>query len=434
MTDWDRLIRLNGGEKIVYESPALDTPAEVWFYAPAWELRLWSAGGLVVHDTDAVTVADPVTARSTLYRLRDQLVVDVEVRSDTAVVRRGVLNGPLVASRIAPGDVAALLADYRALGFRDGAPWNATETRVTVREYRRDGTAWTIRVDGEHTLENGQRVSTAGADRQAAIACAERLVRGKEEDGFSLHLIETFPAQHPNPRPVPPADVVLSATVPTAAPVPVPPDAFAAVDAAVSILTDLHRRIPTAHFVTELLDVPQDQARVEESEGHANFFLDMHAKRVGRWRSAQPGTPRADESSWDYFARIYASITWVLHSEACAGLDMFYCGNVSGGGWSCLEIDSAGTYDTDDHADAVDNPELAELFVFHGGWHYDQSFAFDQRVCSPSGEHPVVPFSDTLECLPPPALPSTVEPFGMWLYHRVSDLAEQAERNLCELL
>jgi hypothetical protein len=227
------------------------------------------------------------------------------------------------------------------------------------------------------------------------------------------------------PRPVPPTDTTTPA---------VPADALAAVDASVSILPDLHRRIPTVHFVTELLDMPGDRARVEESERYADHFLDMHAERVGRRRSARPGALSTDASSWEYFARVYGSITWILHGDAGAELAMFSCGNVSGGGWSCLEVDSAGTYDTEEHADAVDNPELAEVFVFHGGWHTDRSYAFDKRVRSASGEHPVVPFSDMLDCLPPPASPTAVEPFGMWLYRHVSDLAGQAEENLRKLL
>lgn len=220
---------------------------------------------------------------------------------------------------------------------------------------------------------------------------------------------------------------------PQAGPVEAPADEFAAVDAAISILTDLHRRIPTAHFVTELLDMPRDLARVvdvQADEADADFFLDLHDTRIGRWRSTRPDTPREGESSWDYFERVYASITWVLRTEAGSGLGTFLCGNVSGGGESCLEIDSLGTYLVDEHADAMDAPDIAELFVFHGGWHDGLSFALDLRVCSPSGEHPVVRFSDNLRQLPPPVAPDEVEPFGRWLYGRVCDLVERVERNL----
>jgi hypothetical protein len=47
----------------------------------------------------------------------------------------------------------------------------------------------------------------------------------------------------------------------------------------------------------------------------------------------------------------------------------------------------------DDQVAATGNEELADLFVFHGGWHQDRSWAFDHRVSSPGGEYAVIPGS-----------------------------------------
>ena len=130
-TNWDRLIQLNGGAKIYYVEPRLDVKNEVWFYNANAALVISSSGALV--PSKPAKGLGAVTDRATLYQVARALVVDVEVRSEHAVVRRGVLNGSYVENVIAAGDVPALLATYRKLGFRDGSPWHATPKRVLVR-------------------------------------------------------------------------------------------------------------------------------------------------------------------------------------------------------------------------------------------------------------------------------------------------------------
>ncbi|QRO02833.1 hypothetical protein JRI60_37100 [Archangium violaceum] len=157
----------------------------------------------------------------------------------------------------------------------------------------------------------------------------------------------------------------------------------------------------------------------------------MHKERIGRWQTAKPGKPKKRESSWDYFLRVYGSITWIVGSGADDDLPMFLCGNVTGGGWSCLEV-SNDLYEMDDLVEATGNTDLEELLVFHGGWHTRKSFAFDCRVASPSGELAIIPFDESIEKLPRPMKPERVQPFGTWLHKRVSELIRTAEANLHE--
>ncbi|RKH56218.1 hypothetical protein D7V93_20690 [Corallococcus llansteffanensis] len=159
----------------------------------------------------------------------------------------------------------------------------------------------------------------------------------------------------------------------------------------------------------------------------------MHKDRVGLWAKAKPRAPKKRESSWAYFARVYGSITWILDGQADKDLPMFYCGNVTGGGWSCLEIDSNSDYPIDDLVELTGNADFEDLFVFHGGWHHDRSFAFDPREVSATGEQAIIPFDDNITRLPRRMKPERIVPFGHWLYKRVVSLTKVAERNLREL-
>jgi|GEM_PF-3565881 len=434
MANWTRIEKLNGGERIYYVDPPIDSKKEVWFFSGDSRLRIWSDGVLYKGDEEKVAqVTAPVTERFSLYKLLDQLFVDVEVRGEQAVIHRGVLNGSSVAALIAPSEVEPLLARYRALSFRDGTPWNATKKRVTVREYRKDSSdKWTVHVDGTSVIEN-MRKETPTPSREAAIALAQKRIQAKQKAGFRTYLIELIEARHPNPEPKPPKGVPARKPLAKKAAIAKPKNAFEAVDAAVAILKDLHTRIPKAHFVTECLDAKKDRERITSVESHASFFLGMHKQRVGRWKTAKPRAPKKNESSWDYFVRVYGSITWILDGQADEGLAMFYCGNVTGGGWSCLEIVGEGDYEIDDLVEATGNEELEQLLVFHGGWHDGTSWAFDQRVSSPSGEYAIIPFDESMDALPKQMKPERIVPFGDWLYKRVVSLTRIAERNLREV-
>ena len=91
---WERIERLNAGEPIWYVDPRLDAKDEVWFYAPNNELRASSGGVLYKHQR--AEAAPRAAERHTLYRVAAGLYVDVEVRGDRLVLRRGVLNGASV--------------------------------------------------------------------------------------------------------------------------------------------------------------------------------------------------------------------------------------------------------------------------------------------------------------------------------------------------
>ncbi|MET0405091.1 MAG: hypothetical protein ABW123_21935, partial [Cystobacter sp.] len=293
--------------------------------------------------------------------------------------------------------------------------------------------AWTVRVDGT-TVQELRSEPVTTPSREEAIALAEERIRAQEGAGFQTYLVELMPAEYPNPDPRP-AGAGPRRKAPAKKPsLPKPGNPHEAVDVAIALLKDLHTRIPQGHFVTECLELEKDRARVESVEQHVAFFLDTHSNRVGRWNAAGPQAPNANESSWDYFQRVYGTLTWILNSDADAGLDGFYCGNVTGGGWSCLEIPEPGDFSMEEHAEATENEELNQLLVFHGGWHSGCSWAFDQRVKSPAGEFAIVPFEDTMDKMPRRMKPERVVPFGDWLYKRVVSLTRIAERNLREQL
>jgi hypothetical protein len=426
-TDWKRLEQLNGGKKVYYTEPRFDRDGEVWFWDANSNIKISSNGKLAKNERVRKLPA-PLSGRHTLYVVDRQLVVDIEVHGDRAILRRGLLNGDLVTNAIAAGEIDSILVQYRRLGFRDGTPWNATPQRVTLREYRKGG-KWTIHIDGNAVVENWRDESPLRS-RDAAIAEAEKRIAAKQKLGYSLRVIELKQADRANPKPPAPKGVKRPSK-PSARPAfAAPKNPYAAVDTAIAMLRDLHERIPRHHFVAELLDVKADRARLGDSEGHVDFFMKMHRKRLGSWRKAKSSLPKRGQSSWQYFLRTYGSITWILDSEVDEGLEMFYCGNVSGGGWSCLEI-GEDLYDMEDLIDAMEQPKLEALEVFAGGWHDDKSFAFDKRTSSKTNEHPIVRFGEGDPKLAKAG--AKIEPFGTWLHARVGKLTKIVERNLRDL-
>lgn len=410
----------------------LDAGDEVWSYDPKDQLQI-SSGGKVAKAKKTHGVVSGVETRHTLYRVADSLYVDIEVRGTEAVLRRGVLNGRDVTTVIGTNDVGTTLAHYRKLGFRDGTPWHATKTRVTLREYRKGTAQWTIHVDGTFALENW-RTPTKAASRDAAIALAEKKIAAKERAGYTLRLIELKDAEHANPEPKLPKSAPTKPLFGKRPAFPKPATAHGAVDSAIAMLRDVHTRLDRFHFIAECIDPGSvaDRARVENVESNVAFFLQHHAARMGRWKTAKPNTPKLGESSWSYFLRTYGSITWILDTQVDRGLDMFYCGNVTGGGWSCLEV-AEDIYDIDGLSDAVGNPGLEVLDVFHGGWHDGKSFAFDTRTRGRTGDAAIIPFGDDLSELAPAPRANTVKPFGDWLLARVLTQTKLVEKNIREL-
>ena len=250
---------------------------------------------------------------------------------------------------------------------------------MTLREYRKGTAQWTIHVDGAFAIENW-RTPTKTASRDAAIALAEKKISAKEKAGYTLRLIELKPAEHPNPEPKFPKSAPSRPAFAKRPGFPKPATAHGAVDCAIA---------------------------------------------MRKFR-------KSSESSWEYFLRTYGSITWILDAAVDTGLSMFYCGNVTGGGWSCLEI-AENIYDIDALIEATHNTSLEVLEVFHGGWHHDQSFAFDTRTRGRTGDAAIIPFGENIAELPAAPRANTVKPFGDWLLARVMAQTKIAEKNIREL-
>ncbi|MEY4561403.1 MAG: hypothetical protein RLZZ618_680 [Pseudomonadota bacterium] len=260
---WDRLTALNGGDKITYTDPRLDTPSEVWFFSQNFELRIWHDGVLDRDVPDARTLAGKVQHRVTFYNQLKELFVDVEQRGDRLLVRRGVLNGPWMALQLPASELDELRARYRDLGFKEVTPWNASKNKVTRREYRLASggniKAWVVEVDGTTAVID--RKERTAPTREAAVALAEKHIAAKEAKGFSLHLIELMKASHGNPLPtLKGAAKVAPKLLP---PIAKPETPIEAVDAAVALLKSMHERMPQTMFVAECLTKADKKSRVE---------------------------------------------------------------------------------------------------------------------------------------------------------------------------
>jgi len=210
-----------------------------------------------------------------------------------------------------------------------------------------------------------------------------------------------------------------------------PKDAYEAIDTAIAMLKDLHDRYPKSHFVAEHLDVKKEPERMDSLDQQLSIFKRQYKHRIGSWNGKKVPKPRNSESSWDYFQRVYGTVTWLVDNVVERGLPTFPCGNVVGGGWSCLEI-ADDVYDMEGLVKATGNKELENLFVFHGGWHIGRSFAFDQRTRTPAGEHAIVPFDESQQDLPEQTPAKSIQPFGLWFHKHVTGLVRIAEENLRE--
>ncbi|WP_254614409.1 MULTISPECIES: hypothetical protein [unclassified Myxococcus] len=431
MPNWKHLQKLNNGEAIWYSDPQLSLKGEVWLYSAGGELRVWSDGTLSKNQPEALKLSSPVQARFTLFKPMSLLFVDVEVRGAQAVVRRGTINGAFNVSLLDATTGEALVARYRTLGFRDANPWNATKKRVVIREYiQGDSTFWAMKVDGP-VIMDGYDKETATESHEAAIERAEKRIRAKEKVGFVLRTIDLRDASHPNPEPKAPKGAPKKPSAPKGPSFTKPKNAYEAVDTAIAMLKDLHDRYPKAHFVAEHLDVKKEPERMDSLDQQLSIFKRQYKHRIGSWEGAKALKPLKKESSWDYFQRVYGTVTWIVDNAMDRGLPTFPCGNVTGGGWSCLEI-ADDVYDIDGLVEATENKDLENLFVFHGGWHVGRSFAFDQRTTSPTGEHAVISFDEGIQDLPKKTPAGRIQPFGLWLHKHVTRLIHIAEENLRE--
>jgi hypothetical protein len=196
----------------------------------------------------------------------------------------------------------------------------------------------------------------------------------------------------------------------------------------------LAREQPRGHLIIEELDpatTSADDERLRE-HGHGQAFLELHRARLGRWTALRDVSHTG--SSLDYFFARYGSLTWLVSRAISDGLPMFHSGNASGGGWCCLELVDV-AYDTSSAAAAYPGRGYERGRIFHGGWG-GPGYILDTRVASPTGEHPIYPFSAAApiadrDLMPlEPIDPSAIEPFGFWLERHIHGLIAELERRL----
>lgn len=415
-TEWKRIEEL-AGERIDYVDPPLFLDDEVWFYRQGGRLAVALDGALVPAATPS---AGPVSARRTLYDVLRELIVDIEVRGGRLVVRRGVLNGAMHLGEARAVDVDALVRRYAARGFTEATPWGFPPFGSLSRQLH-DGATWaTVRVDGADLhLSGGRRwydeacVEHHRRDDEA-IAAAERRLADLEAAGFTLRNLELLDPPSVDSQTLDKIVAFVGAE-----------DPHDAVDRAVEALRQLARDYPRGHLLVEELDLRSDGARLAEL-GLGDFFVDMHEHRIGRWRDL-PGPERVG-SSYAYFLARYATLTWIIAPALDHQLPTFLCGNVSGGGWSPLEI-GEGLADASPLADERPGHGYEDALVFHGGWGRT-GYLFDRRQASPTGEWAIYPIClDGPQDEDPPADdelddPASIEPFGFWFEREVYALVE----------
>jgi hypothetical protein len=357
---------------------------------------------------DVALPESPCLERRVYFHKRLGLFVEFSTYSEGLFVTFAINNGAYVRVAMDSEKVDEWVGHYEGLGFRQVGAWHISPSTVIWREYRDFDNKAVVTIDGSELSVGGDKSSYP--DRESAEAKAEEAAAELIGKGYWLQLMEEGRARHENPPELTPIEV------PAMREYSAPGSAFEAVDQAVAKMTEVHELFTDAHFVTELLDLPADRARLE-ALGHDDFFTEMHSERIGRWRN--PPTVEETSSSYDYFCRRYGSMTWIL-GDSPDDISCFYCGNVSGGGWSPLEIVDD-DYDTGDLAEATGEDLLTKLHVFHGGWHHGQSYAFDTRYSSEEGEHPIVHFD---ECEPEMLSeePEEIQAFGYWLLKRVDEL------------
>ena len=395
-----------GAEKFGYAY--LDLDDECWFVVNQRGLVVWSQGQL--HMERAEAPASLPLARHVFFHTDEEVWAELTEYVEGGRLVCAADNGPSFQRVVPVEEIPERCAYYEGLGFRKVNPWNMAVDTILWREYRNaEREKVVVSVDG--TDWSGRDHGTC-ASRAEAEAAAEQQVVGLLADGFRLVLMEQWEASEPNPP------VASEVPPPELRSYPTPQTAQEAVDQAVERLTELHERVPVAHLVVERIGLPDDLPRLE-SMGYGHF-PEWYPERVGRWNT--PGDAAGAENSFDYFVRKYGTLTWCVRSGS--PLRSFYCGNVSGGGWSPLEIHPDDYDCMEELAEEHEQPDYLKLRVFHGGWHHGQSFAFDTRFTSPEGEHPIVRFD---ECEPelPDGPPERVLPFGFWLLRRVERMIDK---------
>ncbi len=373
--------------------PCLETETEVWL-PDAARMVIWQNGALA-EDRNGLTdgASSPFVGRRTLYDVLGARFVDLELREDRLVLRRGGLNGALCETWEPPDAVEPIVTHYESLDFVEAQPWSFQPFGHMVREVINGVTRRTV--EDERTLQE--------------------LLSG----GYTLRMMELVGADRSRARPT-----IVHA-----------PDPYQAVDRVVNDIRELHRRYPRGHFVIEAIDLKNeaDRARVSSHVGTEKYFLEMHEPTFNRWATLGPAARQG--SSWRYFQEKYGSLTWIV-GDLTAGLSTFACGNVSGGGKCCLQLGE--TYDCSHYEDIEPGRGYDRAIVFHGGWPRD-GFVMDTRVASPTGEFAIYGFCDdgpmpewlpTADALP---APETIRPFGFWLEEHARPIIETLRGRLAKL-
>lgn len=409
---WTQIKAALGDEKPGYTY--LDDPRECWFAVQGRGLCAWQRGQLFRER--AASPASVPLARHVFHHLDEECLVELTEHTEGGRIVFAIDNGAMFQAELDPSGFGALAEHYEELGFRRVNPWNLAADTVLWREYRQPGgdakSKVVVSVDGTGWgAETWQECAT----RAEAEAAAEAHVLSLLAEGYRLVRMEQWEANEENPS------VASAPAVPQLATYPEPESARAAVDQAVARLSELHRVLPKAHLVVELIELPEDRARLA-ALGHEHFS-EWYPERLGRW--LEPREAADAQSSFDYFVQRYGTLTWVVRPGSPDELGTFYCGNVCGGGTSPLEIHPHDYDCLEELAEANDEPGYLQLNVFHGGWHDGLSYALDTRFRSDEGEHPLIPFD---ECEPelPEGPPAEIQPFGYWLLERVKELSAVA--------
>lgn len=402
----------------------VETPREVWGRRVdkyVYVLEVWRDGTHLDRVASEALPTSPVRARHMAWAISLGMAIEREVHDDVVVVRRLHLNGPVHTS-LEPAGASFELPP----GFREVSPWAIPPFGRFHRQFVRwiDG-----KPDGMRTISiAGSEVRVSGgvgkpwdhdpkheqcASPEAAIVRHEEIAAELVRDGYTLRLIEILDGTRRHPTP----------------PLVRTEDPYDAVDAAMARIRALRAQYPHGHFCVEEIDPVRDKAILDD-HGYGAFFREMHEEGFGRW-AAIPEAP-CTGSSFEYFLARYQSVTWIIANAISTGLPMFYCGNVSGGGWCCLDVGDLAV-DLEDTAASHPGRGYETARVFHGGWGRT-GYLFDRRVATPTGEHPIyeICLDGPIDELMPeqPVEPDTIEAFGHWLEREVHVIASELVHRL----
>jgi hypothetical protein len=139
---WDELDALFG-TTVAHTDGLIDRDDEVWALVLdrfVYRLVVWRDGRVI--ESRVESLDSPARARTALYDLERQLMIEREVHDDGVLVRRAQLNGALHESREPPGPLD--LARDRRLGFREASAWDVQPFGRVHRQYMCEREYWVV--------------------------------------------------------------------------------------------------------------------------------------------------------------------------------------------------------------------------------------------------------------------------------------------------